>query len=344
MEHIHLVPEVPRPDVPAEKWNADSKEKIDEYLYLLKGLYLINNSTDSFKIKSGKYYIAEYNPLYWHFLHEDLAGYEGLKKKYPDLKLVLVDSQHVMKDSKTLNDRWKHLPYIEYFCSLYDVKDYYSPSENYWFEEVYYTPNSGMVLADADFWGEDRPLCIWPNDRYAEWDSLVWTERSPYCVSGMNIITKKLYDLIPVDYSLPKKIFISRRDVNARLKGYIGKPEYDHLVEERLYESDFLEKYFQDKGYEVIALEEHSYEKQMQFFMMASHVAGTVGAGFSNLHMSQIGTKLIELHVLPIYGFDYGYFKDYRGVDYVPVDLRNLSERRTFTEKEMIEALDVIAI
>ena len=345
MDANKVVPDVPLPSRAAESWTFEESTKIDEYLFCLKNVKLFNDDKKEVNKKYGKYYLAEYNPLYWHFLHEDLAGYEGLRKVYPDLKLGLIDSQQVMVDATTVNEGWKHLPYIEYFAKLYAIEEQFLSTENYEFEEVYYTPSSGLLFSEAEFWGDNEmPVSVWRHEGYQEWDASTWDRRSLYALSGMNALTQKLYENISVDYSLPKKIFISRRDVNARLKEHVGKPEYEHLVEERLYEGDFLEEYFAERGYEIIALEEYSYEKQMQFFMTASHVAGTVGAGFSNLHMSQPSTKLIELHVLPTYGFDYGYYKNFRAIDYCPVELRNLQENRTLNQEEMLEVLNGISI
>lgn len=344
MDSLKVVANVPQPNRPSDKWEVGSVKKIDAYLYKLTDVKLINNETEEpIKLK-GKYFLAEYNPLYWHFLHEDLAGYEGIKQLYSDLQLVLFDSQHIMVDATTLAEHRKHFPYIEYFAKMYGVKELFDLSKNWEFEEVYYTPTSSQVLIEDYIWGENKPMSIWPSEDYDKWDAAPWTERSPFAVAGLNEITQKLYNNIALDLSLPKKIFISRRDVNARLEELEGKEGYEHLVEERLFDGEFLEKYFEQKGYEIIALEEHSYEKQMQLFMNASHIAGTVGAGFANLHMSQPHTKLIELHVIPIYGFDYGYFSSFRDIDYIPVELRNLEEKRALSQQEMLEVLDELEI
>jgi len=82
----------------------------------------------------------------------------------------------------------------------------------------------------------------------------------------------------------------------------------------------------------------------MQLFMGATHVGGTVGAGFSNMHMCSPGTKLFELHVIPIYGFDYGYYARHSKIDYTAVELRDLKNKSTLTESEMIKRLDALEL
>lgn len=344
MDSIEVIAEVPLPDRPAKRWEVGSIEKIDKYLYKLSNVKLINNDKDEPVKLKGKHFLAEYNPLYWHFLHEDLAGYEGIKQVYSDLQLVLFDSQHIMVDATTLAEHRKHYPYIEYFAKLYGIKELFDLSKNWEFEEVYYTPTSSQVLIEDYIWGEEKPISIWGNEEYRFWDKAPWTARSPYALKGLNAITEKLYRKIEPDPSLPKKIFVSRRDVNARLEELKGEEGYEHLVEERLFDGEFLENYFEEKGYKIIALEEHPYEKQMQFFMNASHIAGTVGAGFSNLHMSPPMTTVFELHVIPIYGFDYRYFSRYRNIKHEIIDLRKLNEKRTLSKEEMLEVLDALTV
>jgi hypothetical protein len=78
--------------------------------------------------------------------------------------------------------------------------------------------------------------------------------------------------------------------------------------------------------------------------MGATHVAGTVGAGFSNLHMCKPGTKLYELRTIPIYGFDYEYFSRISGIDYVPVELRDLMAGVALSTQQMKKILDDVEI
>jgi hypothetical protein len=342
-DHVKVVASenLERPVVPGT-WSAEKIERIDEHLYKLTNLSVMaENVETSVKILKGNFYITEYNRFYWHFLHEDIAGYEGIKSLVPDLQLAMLNSQDVMADSRTLKSGDTHYPYLEYFARLYNIDEIVDTRSTSWtFETVYFTTSSTEFLSDPNFWGENLPLSVWPAEGFEEWDKKAWLSRSPHSVRGLGRLTRKLYSEINYDYSLPKKIFISRKDVNSRLKKLIDAPGYEHLVEERLFEGEFLENYFEAKGYEVVALEDYSYEKQMQLFMNASHIAGTVGAGFANLHMSQPGTKLYELHVIPIYGFDYGYFQGFRGIDYHPVELRDLENKRTLTELEMLEVLD----
>ena len=347
MEHIKVIPEVD-PEIPTvgKYWSAQSIEKIDDHLYKISNLKSECGITDAPTNQlSGSYYITEYNNFYWHFIHEDLAGYEGIKELVPELKLVLLDSQGFMDGPAKTNPGHKHFPYLEYFAELYSISSIPDiNNENWVFETVYFTTSSTEFLSDPDFWGEVLPMSVWPSPEFDDWDKTIWIDRSPYSVKGLNKLTEKIKSDISVDDSLPKKIFISRKDVNKRLLELVGKPGYEHLVEERLFEAKFIEDYFEARGYLVVALEDYDYKTQMQFFMGATDIAGTVGAGFANLHMSNPGTKLYELHVIPIYGFDYGYYKNFRDIDYIPVELRNLSEAKTLGETEILEVLDGLGI
>jgi hypothetical protein len=67
-----------------------------------------------------------------------------------------------------------------------------------------------------------------------------------------------------------------------------------------------------------------------------------VGAGFANLHMCNPGTKLFELHVIPIYGFDYGYYSRQSKINYNPIELRNLEDKRPLSHLDMKKVLDTI--
>lgn len=347
MEHIKVIPEVD-PEIPTvgKFWSSEHIEKIDDHLYKISNLKSECGITDApTNSLSGNYYITEYNNFYWHFIHEDLAGYEGIKQHVPDLKLVLLDSQGFMAGPRKTNSGHKHFPYLEYFAELYEISSIPNiEHENWVFETVYFTTSSTEFLSDPSFWGDMLPMSVWPSTQFDDWDKSVWTNRSPYSIEGLNKLTEKIKKDVSLDKSLPKKIFISRKDVNKRLLELVGKPGYEHLVEERLFEAEFIENYFSAKGYQVVALEDYDYKTQMQMFINATDVAGTVGAGFANLHMSSPGTKLYELHVIPIYGFDYGYYKDYRNIDYIPVELRNLSEARTLSEDEILEVLDGLGI
>jgi len=347
MEHIKVIADPPPPNSVLGEWSAKRINKLNDYLYEIEDLYVENVPGDPIVTLSGSHMLGAYNNYYWHFIHEDLAHYEGLKIFVPDLKLTLVDVASLMQDEKELKSEVASTyPYLSYFIELYPQSVYLSRGKNMRFERVYYVPTSGDIFKSNKLFKDHgvTPVSLSEKNDYIEWSNSDWDKRSPYGPLGLYRLTSKLKQHIKISLNTPKKIFISRRDVNQRLKKLVGSPGYEHLVEERLFEDGFLEDYFSNKGYAIVALEEHPYEEQMQLFMGATHVGGTVGAGFSNMHMCSPGTKLFELHVIPIYGFDYGYYARHSKIDYTAVELRDLKNKSTLTESEMIKRLDALEL
>ncbi len=343
MEYNPVVaPEPPRPEMGA--WSAESIEKINENLYKFSGLSFTNMPGEPVIRLTGKHYLGAYNNFYWHFIHEDLSNYEAARLEIEDLKLTLIDIFDVMRDEKTLNDHTKDkFPYLEFFLKLYPQDVYINRQRsNLYIEEAYYVLCTGDIFLEQYVFEPHglAPRCIYTNEGFDEWYKSVWTDRTPYGSGGLNILTEKVKSVVSIDESLPKKIFITRKDVNSRLDEVRDNPDYSHLISERYFDDSKLSEYFTERGYVSIALEELPYEEQLQHFMTATHIAGVVGAGFSKLFVSRPGTKLIEIHAIPIYGFDYGYFKDIRGMDYIPLNLRVLAENRPMSHEEMVSILD----
>ncbi len=343
MDYIQVIaPEPPRPEMGT--WAAESIEKINENLYKFSGLSFTNMPGEPVIRLTGRHYLGAYNNFYWHFIHEDLSNYEAAKLEIENLKLTLIDIFDVMKDEKTLNDHTKDkFPYLEFFLKLYPQDVYVNRQRsNLYIEEAYYVLCTGDIFLDQDLFESHglAPRCIYTNAGFDDWYKSVWTDRTPYGPVGLDILTEKVKSAVSVDSSLPKKLFITRRDVNKRLEELSSNPDYEHLISERYFEDSKLETYFTELGYTSLALEELSYEKQLQYFMSATHIAGVVGAGFSKLFVSNPGTKLIEIHAIPIYGFNYGYFKSLRGIDYIPLDLRVLAEKRPMSFDEMVTVLN----
>jgi hypothetical protein len=345
MDHIKIIADPPPPSSIVGEWSAKRVTKLNNNLYELEDLYLENVPGAPVIELSGNHMLSAYNNYYWHFIHEDLAYYEGLKIFVPDLKLTLIDVAFLMDNQKEIKSELKGTyPYIPYFLDIYPQDVYLSKEKNMRFEKVYYVPTSGDIFRSNLVFKNHgvTPVSLSDKNDYIEWSNSPWDLRAPYGPIGLYRLTSKLKQRIKIDLDSPKKIFISRRDVNERLKKLINKPGYEHLVEERLFEDGSLEDYFESRGYAVVALEEFEYEKQMQLFMGATHVAGTVGAGFANLHMCNPGTKLFELHVIPIYGFDYGYYSRQSKINYNPIELRNLEDKRPLSHLDMKKVLDTI--
>lgn len=346
-EHIKVIADPPPSNEVSGEWVAERVTKIDDYLYEIEGLSVINSPGEPAIELSGSHILGSYNNYYWHFIHEDLAHYEGLKIFIPDLKLTLIDLPSIMVDEKTIRpDQEKVYPYLKFFLDLYPQEIFLTKTSNVKFEKAYFIPTGGDVFkTNITFEPHGfAPMSMVESDEYLSWSNAPWDKRASYGVVGLRRLTEKLKNHIKPSIETTKKIFISRRDVNARLKQYSLQPGYEHLVEERFFDDEFLCGYFEQKGYKIVALEELSYPEQMQLFMGATHIAGTVGAGFANLHMCERGTKLYELHTIPIYGFDYGYYSRVSGIDYKPIDLRDLSAGRALSQEEMKKILDNVEV
>jgi hypothetical protein len=347
MKSVKVIADPPAPNEVSGEWVADKITKINDYLYKLEGLCIESTPGQPFIELEGLHILGSYNNYYWHFIHEDLAHYEGLKATIPDLRLTLIDLPLIMKDKNQISsDQKSRYPYLEYFLELYPQEVYLNRNSNIRLETVFFVPTSGDVFKTNITFEEHGffPKSMVESTEYMQWSNNPWDFRAEYGVTGLKILGENLRAAIEPNSETPEKIFISRRDVNIRLEEYSTKKGYEHLVEERLFKDDELALYFEERGYSVIALEEHSYVKQMQLFMGATHVAGTVGAGFSNLHMCSQGTKFFELHVIPIYGFDYEYYSRVSGVEYLAIELRNLSLRAPLSYKKMIEVLNHVKL
>jgi len=343
-DHIKVVAgdEVPAPSTVDGSWSAERVTKINDYLYKIEGLSIENTPGQSTINLAGEHFLGAYNYYYWHFIHEDLAYYEGLKLDIPNLKLTLIDLAHLMQDENSLRaENVDTYPYLTHFVRMYPQDLYLTSETNIRIEVAYFTPTSGDVFRSTKLFSSRGlyPLSMQDCPEYLDWSGLPWDLRGPYGGKGIQELSKKLKLSVQVGSDSPKKIFISRKDVNSRLRKYVGSPEYEHLLQERLFDDEFLESYFVEQGYVSVALEDLKYVDQVRLFIGATHVAGTVGAGFSNLHLCSPGTKLIELHVLPHYGFDYEYYSRVSGIDYKFVDLRDLENTRTLSVEDMKKIL-----
>lgn len=327
-------------------WQANNVEKINKYLFKLSGLSITNNAEEPTIKIPGKHILGFYNYFYWHIVHEDVAHFEGLKLEIPDLNLTLIDIFDAIDEYGNLTkDAINRGPYLKYFLTKYPQKHIIKTNTNVWFEEVYYIPTMGEVFpiySGKPFSNFNITPMSMPGPEYDAWCKSVWTERSDYGINGLKILSEKM-KLDKSNKIFSENIFISRRDVNKRLASFIGVEGYEYLIQERLFEDDFLESYFEKRGYQIVALEEISYEDQISLFMGAKKIAGTAGAGFANLHLCNPGTKLFELRVLPIYQFNYEYYKDYNQIDYCAIELRDGVEDPPWTPDKIIEKLNTVS-
>lgn len=81
--------------------------------------------------------------------------------------------------------------------------------------------------------------------------------------------------------SVGKKLYISRSRARCRL--VVNEEQIVPLL--------------QEFGFEVVNLEEHPWEKQLQIVSEASVIMGPHGAGFTHMYMLEKGSKVVELRV-----------------------------------------------
>jgi hypothetical protein len=310
-------------------WSAGSIEKVTDQLYKITDLKWSVPSNDYVRVE-GSSYLATYNLHYWHFIHEDLANFEGLKQQIPDLTLRLFDIHGAVNpDTKELHqevvDKASYLPF---FLEMYPQDVTLTRDQGVIFETVYVGMTTCDIYAEGELFSEHGlyPAFIPGNPGFPEWSSSEWPHEVDYALTGIRTLAEKVRSFGHADDTAAKKIFITRKDVNARLKQLIGDPDHEHLVRTRYYQDEFLWDFFESRGYEIVCLEDMTYEEEITLFMSASHVAGPTGAGLVNLYLSNPGTKLIELMLIPDFDWTYIHFQNAFDIDYEKVDLRLYSD------------------
>jgi capsular polysaccharide biosynthesis protein len=79
-----------------------------------------------------------------------------------------------------------------------------------------------------------------------------------------------------------RRIYVSRRDAKARRRWLSNEPEVEAL--------------FARRGFDILLMKDLSLDDQIQAFRGAAIVAGTSGAGLSDIVFSAPGTDIIVLH------------------------------------------------
>lgn len=312
-------------------WSSDSIEKVSDQLYKITNLKWSSPSTEIVHVK-GSSYLATYNLHYWHFIHEDLANFEGLKQQIPELNLRLFDTHGAINpDTMMLHqevvDKASYLPF---FLEMYPQGQTLTRDQSIIFDAVYVGMTTCDIYSDGEIFSEHGvyPGFIPENPGFLEWSSSEWPHGVDYALSGIRELAKKVRGSAAATISSGKKIFITRKDVNARLRKLVGDPDNEHLVRTRYYEDEFLWDFFKSRGYEIVCLEELTYEDEIILFMSASHVAGPTGAGLVNVYLSNPGTKLIEIMLIPDFDWTYIHFQSALGIDYEKIDLRSYSDSK----------------
>lgn len=320
-------------EIPVEEYGSVVTPRVTNSIYRIKNLKVSGTSDAPTKRISGKRFIASYNIHYWHFLHDDLAQFEAVKKHVPDVSIVFVDAWNIFSTDKDpeagFTDRVDgQFVYMKDLCPIYRVEDDYFNwnTQNLIFDEVYLILNVNQHVP-SEFFISNGIVPPWHGDEGGEvWHAynINWEVRDIYMFEGLRILREKFLPRLTKNESLPKKLFISRKDVNRRLNEYkeLDPIGYETRISERLFDDDVIENIFKELGYEPIQLENYGFFEQMQMFYNCTHVAGTVGSGFAGMLVTDPGATLYEIHVKPAYWFTYEYICVTFGHSWKLVDLR----------------------
>jgi hypothetical protein len=127
-----------------------------------------------------------------------------------------------------------------------------------------------------------------------------------HCPQVSKALAKYFGEYKITDESMPKKIFMSRKNVSEDLKkqnlhvhNYFKNRYFEEWVE------DAIEQAFIDKGYYIVTWSGMLLQDQIKVAHNATHMAGITGTSFHNAIWSQNGTKIYAVRPNNIYLFDW---------------------------------------
>lgn len=326
-------------------------------VYKITNLRIINaTESEDKKVVEEKVFLFQFDFYFFHQLHEIVGQFEVLKALIPDIRAVFVQ-QNVNCKNEEFFRAVSDISYGDtgpkavgkethkYFEGLVDLykKDAISTEVhnlrlgNYLFKEAYVFFEGGLPLyserphgelshkndllrahGHTPYWQEPDYMKSYldKNHRYYSWH-----------LPAMRAYKSRVDSWISENNDLPKKIYISRRDVKARYEHLVStqeSAESKRFFKSRLFdESEFLEPYFESKGYTVITFQGMPLHDQLTHIKNATHIAGLVGSGFCNMVACRPGAKVYEIHVWPDYWIDYAYLSDMAGAENIKVILKD---------------------
>ncbi len=140
----------------------------------------------------------------------------------------------------------------------------------------------------------DRKLLSSVKYRHIECDNLIVTDH-PYNITGDSDVD---HETIPIWISswLKKKFLKFKKLGNYNPRIYIDrKSTEDTNFKRAIYNEDELKTFLKEHNFEIVKLEEKTFDEQISIFNSAELIIGLHGAGFANISFCKKNTKVIEL-------------------------------------------------
>lgn len=351
--------------IKADSIEALTFNGLDVPVYKMNNFRVFNqNGPEDEVVIEEKVFLFQFDFYFFHQMHEVVGQFEVLKSLIPDIKAVFVqqNTDHVFNFTHMCNnvEFFKAVSNVaygsmgpdtmgkdthKYFEGLVDLYSKDAVNEGvynlrlgkYLFKEAYVFFDGALPLyserphaslshgydilkahGHSPYWQEPDYMTVYldKSHRYYSWH-----------LPAMRDYKKRIDSWVFENPELPKKIYISRRDVKARYEHLVATQEAaesKRFFKSRLFdESEFLEPYFESKGYTVLTFQGMSLHDQLTYIKSATHIAGLVGSAFCNMVACQPNAKVYELHVWPDYWIDYAYLSDIAEAQNIKVFLKD---------------------
>jgi hypothetical protein len=348
-------------EIKADSVDSLPAEGLGIPLLRVNNLKIKNEGSESIYV-DDKVFLFQFDFYFFHQIHEIVGQFEVLKRLVPDLKIVFVQqnvqtpSQHGNEDFFTalsdigygnIDEITKGADTHKYFSGLVGLYKDQALNENvynlkvgqYFFKEAYLFFDAGIPLF-KDLFKTHNHSPYWEAEDYMK----VYLDKThsyySWHLEGMAGYRDLINKNINFDDSLPKKIYLSRKDIKARYKKLLStvvdEPSLKFFKSRTFDEGDFLEPYFEEKGYTCLTFQGMPLIKQLTYIKNATHIAGVIGSGFTNLIACRSGANIYEIHVNSDYGMDYSYLCNLSESTFHRVLLQECNE----DHKEMKKRLD----
>ena len=321
----------------------------------------IKNEGGELTYVEDKVFLFQFDFYFFHQIHEIAGQFEVLKRLVPNLKIVFVQ-QNVETHSQYGEDFFTALRDVgygnideitkgadthKYFSGLVGLYKDQALNENvynlkvgqYFFKEAYLFFDAGIPLF-KDLFKTHNHSPYWEAEDYMK----VYLDKTHsyyrWHLEGMAGYRDRITKHIELNETLPKKIYLSRKDIKARyeklLSNTVDEPSLKFFKSRQFDEEDFLEPYFEENGYTCLTFQGMPLVKQLTYIKNATHIAGVIGSGFTNLIACSSGANIYEIHVNSDYGMNYSYLCDLSESNFHRVLLQDCNE----DHKEMKKRLD----
>lgn len=274
------------------------------------------NGREDLYIQGNTYLFLLDSFLYFHTLHEGIAQYELLKEVVPDLKIIpisIMDNfdgrENILKTSLEL-------------LKIYGIS----------YNDIIFLNNKKPIF-EKIFYYTTRINGLLQNINIPQGEETYKMEFESMFLDGYKALRRLYNPVLEKQEGLPKKIFFSRMKLNNRVrkiydllknenilsdedmkelqqeKNNMGGVRYlFQLIKERyitLENEIMLEKFFIDKGYTVLDLEDYDFYQQINFCYNATHIAAIRGSSLLNTIFCKEDTNIFILDISQAYDFHY---------------------------------------